>query len=132
MGRVKDAQRVSFAPVAGPRGAAQRRGGGTPSITVGAGAAPLFSISPADIEKTTLSARLALPSVDGKLTDDCKPLQVVGDRREGRGEVGADSAQHGDRRDRDQGGNETVLDRRGTIRVSQKIDQSRKYNPPQS
>ena len=61
------------------------------------------------------------------LTDDGKPLQLVGDRRERRGEVGTDGAQHGNRGNRDEGGNKPVLDRRGAILVLEELDHSRKH-----
>ena len=61
------------------------------------------------------------------LTDDGKPLQLVGDRRERRGEVGAYRAQHGNRGNRDESGNKAVLDRRGPILVVEELDQSRKH-----
>src|ERR1700720_1011566 len=53
-------------------------------------------------------------------------LELVGNRREGRGEVGADRAQHGNRGNRDESGNKDVLDRRGAILVLEELDHRRK------
>src|ERR1041384_5633337 len=62
-----------------------------------------------------------------KLTDDDEGLQLRGDRRKRRGQVGADRAEHSHGRNRDQSSDKAVLDRRRPILVLQELGENRKH-----
>ena len=54
-------------------------------------------------------------------------LQLARDGVERRADIGAHRSQHSHDRNRDQSGNEAVLDRRRTIVILQELGQSRKH-----
>src|SRR5438046_9678044 len=55
-------------------------------------------------------------------------LQLGGDGREGRGQIGADRTQHGDGGNCNQSSDKSILNRRSAVLILQKLGQSRKHN----